>query len=293
MKQYIVLLFIALSHICYVSASDSTYYYGSNYRPVNGMKEARYMIKTVKKGKKQTLMKTYYRDEGQWKQDTKRRIIAVRDGQQLIKTESSLLFSDKIMRYYEKTEEGLYTFRDMQKNTMIREGTATRIMPLNLQGVVQEYFPNGQLKSRSVYRNNQLQSNQNWLEDGTEYIDNIFYSVDSIPQYKPGNSFFRKYIMAGLKQSKYDITQVNERIVLGWVIMEDGQLVGVHQVSKGKLVKLPKILTGLVESLPGDWTPAKLNGRKVRYFMEVPFNFRNDVETLKSIELRGGMLFWD
>ena len=50
--------------------------------------------------------------------------------------------------------------------------------PLLFEGEVTEFYSNGNKKSISVYKNNELVWNKNWLENGEKYIDNIFYSVD-------------------------------------------------------------------------------------------------------------------
>jgi hypothetical protein len=293
MKNFIMLIASLTFYFVSSEASDSAYFYGSNYRQVENPDKAQFMIRTEKRGSKITQLKSFYRDVKIWKQNKKRKIIDKKDGYQLVKIRKSLFGSERIQRYYILNEEGLYEFRELVKDRLVREGIAKRLVPMHLHGEVKEYYPGGQVKSISVYQDNQLQSNRNWLEDGSDYIDNIYYSVDISPEYTLGNLYFRDHIIAGLKESGYDLMQVNEKIVLGWVIMENGTLAGVRKVSDDRLVKLPNILIKLVETLPGEWAPAELDGQKVRYFMTIPFNFRNEIESFNSVQMTGGMLFWD
>ena len=292
MKLYIFFIVLICVGVTGLKAQDEIYYYAANYRPVDDIEKAIHIKEVFHRSDRVHIVKSFSRDQDQWEPVGRRKIIDRKKGYQLIKIRSLLFFSDKVQRYYNVLPGGNFHFREVKEGQELRNGTAKKLIPLTLEGKLTEYYPNGNLKSIAWYENNQLVRNENWLRDGTEYIDNFFYSVDKEPEYKPGFGMFRNFILANLKSSGYDITKVDEKIVLGWVVMEDGNIAGVHRV-EGKLKKLSEILINIVENLPGTWSPAKLGGENVRYYMTIPFNFRQDFESFDTIELNDGYLIWD
>ncbi|MFW6223164.1 MAG: hypothetical protein ACOC3T_06090 [Bacteroidota bacterium] len=285
------MVFICLG-ISGLKSQDEVFYYAPNNRPVEDIEDARHMKHVFHRSKRSHVIKSYEKRDKRWMLIEHRRIRTKQKGHQVIRIGSELLFAQKIQRYYESLPGRNYIFRELKGKAEMRKGTASRLIPLHLEGTITEYFPNGNLKSISDYENNQLVSNQNWLIDGSKYIDNYFYSVDEEPNYEPGFSVFRKFILKNLESSEYDISRVNEKIVIGMVIMEDGSVAGVHRV-EGKLKLLSEILIKSLEELPGSWTPAILDGEKVRFYLTIPFNFQNESEVLKNLELRNGVLYWD
>lgn len=268
------------------------YYFGSNDRPVETLEEAKYMKSVSAKGKRMWIIKSYEKIDGAWQLEEIHKIKNISEELQLIRIKKSLLFSTRIHRYYNKSDTELYEFRELIGKQEVRKGSAASLIPLHLEGEVHTNYLDGQLKSVAHYKNNQLQSNINWLPDGTEYYENIFYSVDKEPEYSLGFGNFRNHVLAGVIESGYGIAEVDEEIILGWVIMEDGTLKGVHKVS-GKLEVLSGIIIKQIEALPGHWNPAVLNGQQVRFYMTVPFRFTKQNEYFDNIELRDGVLIWD
>ncbi|MGC9343193.1 MAG: hypothetical protein ACP5E3_10860 [Bacteroidales bacterium] len=292
MKRLSSLIILSFLFLIAQAVEGEVYYYTSNYRPVETIQDAKYMKRVDVKNKRKQIIKSFIKEGKAWKHAETVVVKKLEDGHHLLKVKNSILFSTRIHRYFTKTSEGLYKFKEQKGEDEIRNGFTTSLIPLHLQGEIREYYLNGQLKTIALYENNQLQENENWLSDGTEYYDNIYYSVDREPEYTLGFGNFRNHILAGIKKSGYDITQVNEKIVLGWVILENGKLAGVHKVS-GKSVVLPAIIAELVETLPGDWSPASLEGEEVRYYMTIPFNFIHHREDFENLELNNGFLIWD
>ena len=165
-------------------------------------------------------------------------------------------------------------------------------MPLYLEGTVTVYHPNGEIKSISEYHENQLISNENWISDGSKYIDSVFYSVDQEPEYQMGDEFFKAFLINKLAESKLDLTQIEDQVVIGWVVMETGQLAGAIAL-KGKSRQLNQILVNTVAELPGYWTPAMLNGKPVRYFMSIPLNFMQRNANFQDIEFSSGVMHYN
>jgi hypothetical protein len=183
-------------------------------------------------------------------------------------------------------------FTETRRDNSMRSGITSRYLPLHLEGEVREFYPNGNLKSISEYSNNQLVSNRNWLSDGTKYVDTVFYSADIEPLFNPGPEFFQSYLLQQLKNSKVDLNQIDDEVVIGWVVMETGQTEGVMAL-QGRSRQFNKLLVEIIAGMPGIWEPARLDGRPVRYFMSIPLNFTHDEYLFQEVEFSSGMLHYN
>jgi hypothetical protein len=273
--------------------AQETYFYGTNNRPL--VEETNAILKKVVNARSDNsfTIKTYQRKGEGWKKILREKIkrTAVTD-YQINRTGVDNLFPKKMERTILKTDHSLYQFRDKSKGTLIREGSSSKLMPLHLDGEVREYFPDGSLKSISTFRDNQLKGNQNWLADGSPYIDSIFYSVDRQPAYEFGGQFFNSYLIRMLEESEIDIRQVQDEIVLGMVIMETGELKK-PIILKGKIKQLNQALLDIIAGLHGTWMPAVLDGNPVRYFYTLPINISQRDITFQNLEVSSGVLHYD
>jgi hypothetical protein len=181
--------------------------------------------------------------------------------------------------------------KDEVEGQVIKKGTAKSVMPLLLQGQVTEFYPGGAKKSVSLYKNNQLISNENWREDGQKYIDNIFYSADVYPTYSLGNKVLNNHIMQCYKNSGLDISTISGSLKVGFVVMEDGSIDGI-KILKGLGPKLNETACHAFATLKGQWTPAKLNNKTVRYFQVFPINFIFNEDRLEYAEIRDAVLHY-
>ncbi|HYW94853.1 MAG TPA: hypothetical protein VE870_04650 [Bacteroidales bacterium] len=293
MLRTILTFFLVIPFILQASGQDTVCYFAADYKPVPEMSQAKFMKRIKRKAHGKYVIKSFIREEKIWKAQPKKRVIHKEDGLQLVKISDRLLTPKKIYRYYEEKSPGIYTFEEFIRKKLYRKGSATSLVPLILQDTVTEYYQSGHVKSITIYRNNQLIGNQNWLRDGSPYISDIYYAADKIPEYEKGFAFFRSYILGNLEKSEIDFSQVDDQVVLGWVITESGELEGIRVVS-GKFRNLNRIMVKLVSSLPGKWEPATIDGRKVRYYMEIPFNFGQSTPKFDYLQLNNaGQLTWD
>jgi glutamate/tyrosine decarboxylase-like PLP-dependent enzyme len=99
-----------------------------------------------------------------------------------------------------------------------------------------------------------------------------------------GDRFFHNYLLQSLENSTIDLSQIDDRVVIGWVVMETGELSGVIAL-EGKSMQLNQFLVQTIADLPGDWQPAELDGKPVRYFMSIPLNFMHKETNFQDIEL--------
>lgn len=273
-------------------SQEGTYYFGSNSRPVENLEEALTIQEVKKRSEKRYIIETTRKEEDRWIQDQKERIRILGDGSQRILFRANTFFPKRIYREMERTGPGAYLFRETTLSNTLRTGSSSSFLPLHLEGSVTEYHPNGEKKSVSFYRDNQLVANENWLPDGSKYIDSIFFSVDQVPEYQMGDEFFNSFILKNLSNSKLDLTQVEDQVVIGWVVMETGNIEGVIAM-KGKSRQLNEFLVKTIASLPGYWTPAVLNGSRVRYFMSIPLNFMQRDASFQEVEFSSGVMHYN
>jgi hypothetical protein len=291
LARFLALFIVSFTTAFHVSGQE-VHYYGANSRPVDRIDDA-VVIKEVKQlSKKRYKISTRQKTEDVWGQESKEKIKILQDGTLRIYASGDRFFPKKIYRIIREAGPDLYEFEESTLKDKLRDGTSTKFLPLHLEGTITEYHPNGQTKSISQFHDNQLVSNQNWLSDGTPYIDSIFFSADKAPEFKPGNAFFRAYLLQQLKASKIDLNQIEDAVVIGWVVMETGKLEGSIAL-KGKSRSFNQFLVKTIAEMPGDWQPAQLNGAPVRYFISIPINISHREATFQDIELSSGMLHYN
>ena len=280
-----------------LAGAQALYYYGVNSRPVDKPEDARVKKELIEKSDTRYIIKTSVvsnskkNDDG-WLMIEKEQIRTGNDGILDIRKNGERYFSKKIYRKMTQLEPGLYEFSESDAGGILRTGFSTRYLPLHLEGFVTEYHSNGNVKSISEYRNNQLISNQNWLRNGEKYIDSIFYSADREPEFKMGPEFFHKYILQNLYDSDIDLTQIQDVVEVAWVVMENGEMDGVIALS-GRSLQLNQFLVNTIAGMPGKWQPALLDGKVVRYFISVPLNFQQNTISFQELELSSGTLFYN
>ena len=294
-----MMLMIRLATIAFLLMSFSLlpaqefYYYGVNSKPLDNKQNAVVTKEVIKRsGNRYVILKKEPAGED-WRRTGKQKIRITEEGRMKIREiKPDRLFPEKFYRLYDSTGQSGYQFRDSLNGIVLKAGSASSLIPLELEGTLTEYYRNGKLKSVSMYHGNQLTGNENWLPDGTRYVDSIFYSVDRVPEFEYGPQFFNSYLMQKLKQSGFDLSQVADNVVIGWVVMENGQLEAPVSL-EGKSVQLREILVNIIAGLPGTWQPAVLNGRPVRYFMTLPLNFIHQDVTFQNLEISGSILHYD
>jgi len=273
--------------------AQDTLCYGPNGRPVNNREEA-VLIKVVRqKSDHRFVIRTSQRGDDSWTRIMKQNISIRKPGSMVLYSYlPGKFFPEKIYREMKETSPGTFTFEESSVKQLLRKGTTSSMLPLHLEGEVTEYYPGGNIKSISTFKDNQLVANRNWLPDGSRYIDSVYYSVDTEPEYKPGPDFFRNYLLQRIASSKVDLSQISDEVVIGWVIMETGVLEGPIAL-KGKSPGFNQMLIAIVDELPGEWEPARLSGKPVRYFMSIPLNFIYQSTNFQELELSSGMLHYN
>ena len=237
-----------------------------------------------------TLVKTYAVKEDKWILLYTEKIKRENGNSYKIKVKSDS-FSGKIRRTFERMDDGQIKFTDWLGEQIKRTGITTSRIPLIFNGEVSEFYKNGQIKSISNYKNNELVSSKNWLPNGKPDADNIFYSVDKEPLFDDGVAKLHRHVLKTFRESGYDLTSVSGKLVVGFVVKENGNMGGVRIV-KGISPNFNSVALKAFTSIMGTWTPAELDDKKVNYFQLFPINFIPNDVSFDSIELSGSQMHW-
>ena len=289
MKRFLFILLLFIGRGA-GGQNDTVIFLGVNGRSVTEDKAERKKELDVSSGSR-FIVRTFERAGDKWSLQYQEKIKKEEEGRYLIAVKGSGL-SGNITRQYERTDDGFFRFSETIDGRLVKTGHSKTTFPLILHGEVTEYFDNGKCKSKSVYTDNELVSNENWLENGDPYIDNIFYSADSEPLYSRGMTDMHRHVSQALRNSGLDISKLEGSMLIGFVIMEDGSLKGIR-VLKGLNTALDNISVLALQSLQGKWTPARIDGKPVRYFQLFPINFIHWETRFESVEFNGSMLHWD
>jgi hypothetical protein len=196
------------------------------------------------------------------------------------------------IRNYIRQQDGSYLFSEYKGQKLVRNGRTLLQFPLILDGESTEYYDNGQMKSRSFFKNNELVNDWNWLKNGENYIDSIFYSVDQEPTLFGRDVKLHQHVLQTFKDTGLDFSSVTGNLLLGFVVMETGEIAGIR-VLKGLSPQIDGIAVKALQTLNGIWKPARLNGRIVRYFQLFPINFIRKESTFSYMEFNGAIIFYD
>ena len=289
MKKQLIIVFLLLP-VLSIGQTDTTFYFGANGRIANSS-EWRIKKEISRQSAKKIQVKTIQQE---LKDETvlyTEKIKIVDDATFEIKIKGDF-FSGAVKRIYKKQNDGTYSFTDFQDGVLKRTGKTSRKVPLLLEDKIVEFYKNGNKKSESLYKNNELKSNKSWLENGEPYISNVFYSVDKDPLFPDGMGRLHQHILEVFSNSGLDLSQVSGKIKVGFVVMENGSIDGIR-IEEGINSTLNSLALGAFKTLLGKWTPAVLDGEKVRCFQLFPINFIYRDYDYDYVDLRGGMLYWE
>jgi hypothetical protein len=273
-----------------VGQNDTVVYFGTNGKLVN---PAKAVVRKEIHYKSPTKIEeiTYRRSNKDWARVNAEQIKIMKDSSFQIQSKSPG-YKNIIKRVFFEKNKGTSRFQDISDEKLLRTGHASSKIPLILHGEVIDYYENGNIRSKSQFRNNELVSNQNWLENGEKYIDTIFYSVDEEPMLSGGNFKLHQHMRQAFVDSGLDFSTVSGNMLLGFVVMESGEIGGIRIV-KGLGTQMNNIALSALKSLGGKWKPARLNGKDVRYYQLFPINFIHQEARFQSLEFDGSMLHYD
>ena len=290
MKKYFLLL-VLIFFINFLVSGQMVHFYGVNNKPLTDVQNAITRIQINQPKDDRLEIETFIKWRDGWRNLYFERIKIKTDNEYLIRKYQNGRQTDKYVRFYTMEPDGTYKFVDMNNDAVKRKGTTTTKIPLNFEGEVIEFYKNESVKSKSIYHDNQLVSNENWLQNGEKYIDNIFYSADMPPSYDIEQANLLSHVSNEF--SKHKLIDISGTILVGFVIMEDGTLTGA-QIVEGIVPDLDQVAVNALESFQGKWQPALLNNTYVRYYCTMPINFKRADEfvSFEYMDFTGGMLFY-
>jgi hypothetical protein len=264
-------LLVSFSLFLY-GTNDTTLYLGANGRiHPEGFQQFKKTIQYL--SAKRIRVTTYSNTAGHWIKCLTETYRETAPDTYRVKAKTQNSTSQKTIRFA-AVEKDLYRFTEKQENQLIRTGTTKSKIPFILHGTVIVYYPGGNKRSESEYHNNELVSNKNWLEDGQDYYDNIFYSVDQQPEFIPGADSIKNHLLRAYKEYQIDLHKIDGNLTLGFVVFENGRIGG-FQLENGIHPGIDQITLNAFKTLVGPWKPARLNGKPVRYYNRFPVNFTN------------------
>lgn len=271
----------------------STYYYGANGKIINDSAKALVYNNVKLHNNGGATVKTFRRTTEGWIDTRVEKIGKKKKGTRKIRFKEGTFFPRFYKREMKQISPNSYSFTDYKGSITLKKGYSSTEFPLHYNGLVTRYYKDGIAASESDYMNNYLISNRNWNQDGSLYIDNIHYSADKAPKHPFGEAFIQSFITTRMAEKEFPLNEVEDELILGCVIMETGELDGVR-ILKGKVASVNQFFIETMEALPGQWEPAILDGKKVRYFITMPISLKNDTPLLQNFEMTpGGQIFWD
>lgn len=255
------------------SQSDTIIYHRANNKPAVKDNATEY-IKVKKNRKSIFTISTYYKTDDKWTlSPINETAHFINDSSLSIVKEYSSGNIEETLRLFSKQGDLLF-FQDYDENNQIKqEGLTKTILPLHLEGSVKKYFDSGTLSSIEKYKDNQMLSNQNWLKNGEKYQDNVFNSVDVMPEYPGGIASFMNYIKKNLHYPENEKKKkIQGRVFIHFIIDENGQLTGTYIV-QGINPQLDLAAYQVIKSSSVKWSPGILDGNPVKVGYNIPIKF--------------------
>lgn len=194
-----------------------------------------------------------------------------------------------LIREYTQLPDSGFQFVETIGQQLVRRGTTLLRFPILPHGTMVSYYPEGPVKSEEIYNINEMISNKNWLENGLPYIDDLFYSVDRYPAYSGGNEQINRQIMTKMKEKQIDFSAIAGTLEIAFVVFENGKI-GAFRVLKSIDPFLENLIIDAIRSLEGEWLPARLNDRNVRFFQTFPIHFNHYEMQVEFFDYYSGLV---
>jgi hypothetical protein len=287
MKPVFPVLLLLLFPIILWGRLDTTIVSGVNGRLFN-VEAPEQMMMVHTKGNHRIQIDYYVMINGKWVKSSVEKAKQLEPGSFRI-TSGRGRTKTTMIRDYVKQDDGSWQFLETNQLQVIRRGYSMLQFPILPNGVLITHYPNGPVKSEEIYRNNELLSNKNWLENGLPYVDDLYYSVDRYPAYSRGNEQINKQIMAKLKENRIDFSAISGKLEIGFVIYENGKI-GSFRVLKSIDPYLETLVVEAIRSLEGEWIPARLNDQTVRFFQTFPIHFNHYEMQVEFFDYYSGLV---
>jgi TonB family protein len=250
---------------------DTTIYYTKTYRTTTSIDEAFFYDDVKVKSPSEYEIVNYYRLQGEWKESGRENIRKLSPTAIEITTTRNQK-EVRIRRSIKPVENGYY-ITDAQGSLILEEGTSSMVFPLIREGVWKKYNEiTGNILTEGIYENNQMKSNKFWIDD-TNYIEDVFYYVDKVAEFKGGLEAFSRKVADKVTYRQTPMENgVTGRVIVGFVVMKDGSIDGISLLRKVRPA-LDKEALRAVRSINAKWTPGEINHEKVNMAFSISVNF--------------------
>jgi TonB family protein len=266
MKTHLLILtlFIAIN----VSGQNDTMVYYKNLGAITENKqEAIGYAKLSKKTKSNYVIDYYDKVDNQWIKTSSEKFKRIADSAFQVGS------SAKNIRYFQKIDSG-YLIKDYSNSILQYEGKSKLIFPLIRFGDCKSYSEStGKIRNEAKYINNQMIANRYWINE-KDFIDDVFFRVDKIAEYKGGDKSIIKFINENVVYpEEARIKNIEGKVFIGFIIMADGSIKGEH-ILKGVNFYLDQEALRIVKLIPNKWIPALIGDKKVNMAFSVPVTFQ-------------------
>jgi len=278
MKNFIIII-LSINSLLINGQTCGTFYFSKRNKICNE-KDAYYKHSITKTNKNTYIDYIFNKIEDKWDNEL------FKNFEKLIFKHDSIIFiesyiddkiSIKTKITYRRINDSLFYFKNYNKeNIVVQQGTASNILPLILNGKIENFYENNKLKSIEIYQNNVLLSNQRWKENGETDLPNVFNFklVDKEPKLINDEKDIFNFIIENVKYpDEAKETGIQGRVVVEMVILEDGSICNLNVLNRVNTL-LDNESIRVVSLTNKKWTPGEIDNKSVKTYVCIPFNFK-------------------
>ena len=275
MKRIVFITLLIMLTLKVFSQYDTAVYYSKLYKIVKSSDTtANYYDKTTIIDNNNFKINGHYLNNGKW-------ILMSNINVKKLNDTSYLFYNfyyntrekDTVLRCI-KLINNAYEIKDYKRNILVAKGYSNTVFPLQREGKWAYYsFESGIKNKESNYNKNQEISNRNWDDKGKEIKENIFTSVDVLPEYKDGlrglQQFFKSTIIYPADAKEKGLYG---NVIVTIVVLENGAIDNLR-IFKGISPSLNEEALRVVKLTSFNWKSAYIDGKAVRYQCNIPVMF--------------------
>ncbi|MGZ2368530.1 energy transducer TonB [Ancylomarina sp. YFZ004] len=275
MRSFLLfIIFTFLFQLGY-SQNDTIIYYKANHKPALGKEDAIRYITIKEKKENRFKISTYRKTEDKWIKSFNDKVASFEnDSVIIIKSQFKGLSTNRfIYRVFKSLGSGFHIKDYDKKGNLLTEGLSRKLIVPHWEGQVTNYYKSGKLKSISRYKNNQVTSNEVWMNWGKLHLRNVFGTVDVMPQFKTGDEDVQRYVGSSVQYPRMaQENGITGRVIVNFIVDENGDVVYEH-IRKSDDQCLDEAALTVIRNMP-KWTPGLLDGKAVKVCYTIPINFR-------------------
>jgi len=138
------------------------------------------------------------------------------------------------------------------------------------EGEAFTYYPGGKLKRKEVFTNDLLAEGKCFTKVGS---DTVYFPMEELPEFPGGEAALLNFIKKNVKYNKKALKQgIKGLVVLQFVVDKFGNITD-PEVVKRLSPELDAESLRVVNLMPGNWKPARQEGKPVSFRFTLPIRF--------------------